>query len=300
MSRVRGGKKAKAAKSVKGYPPNSSTHPGKQSTAKLSAPRVTHVISVRDLSFAYSAGGPGVLHDISLDIGAGKVCALLGPNGSGKTTLLNLILGWLKPQKGRIELDGKNGVDLTRREMSRIIGLVPQEEPTGFELSVFEYVLLGRAPYLGFLETPGPDDRRLAEAAINIAGIKKLRARPLTQLSAGEKQLAAIARVLAQDPAIFLLDEPMSHLDLANTQRVCMMLDSLRNKGKTVVFTTHDPNIASVSADQIVMLVKGKIAASGAVKKTLTARNVKTVYGVDAEILVGNDRPIILTRLQKH
>ena len=268
--------------------------------SKSTAARVTPMISIRDLCFAYSDDGPEVLRDVSLDIRAGTICALLGPNGSGKTTLLNLILGWLKPLEGRIELNGKNGLDLTRREMSRVIGLVPQEEPSGFELSVLEYVLLGRAPYLGFLETPGPDDRHAAESALEAAGIRKLRGRPLSHLSAGEKQLAAIARVLAQDPAIFLLDEPMSHLDLANTQRICLMLESLRAKGKTVVFTTHDPNIASASADQLNMLVKGKVVASGPAKKTLTPKNIKAVYGINAKIIDVWSCPFIIANLRKH
>ncbi len=257
------------------------------------------MISIRDLSFAYSESGPEVLRDLSLDIGAGTICALLGPNGSGKTTLLNLILGWLRPRVGRIELDGRAGTDLSRREMSRVIGFVPQEEPAGFELSVLEYVLLGRAPYLGFLETPGAEDRRAAEAAMEAAGIRKLRSRALPTLSAGEKQLASLARVLAQDPLIFLLDEPMSHLDLANTQRICWTIESLRDKGKTIVFTTHDPNVASASADSIVLLRKGKVVAAGSVRDTLNAANIKTTYGVDAEILEGNGRPVILTRLRK-
>lgn len=257
------------------------------------------IVSIRDLSFAYSEDGPEVLRDVSLDIGAGTICALLGPNGSGKTTLLNLVLGWLKPLEGRIEIDGRPGPDLTRREMSRVIGFVPQEEPAGFELSVLEYALLGRAPYLGFLETPGAEDRRAAEAAMEAAGIRKLRGRALPTLSAGEKQLASLARVLAQDPLIFLLDEPMSHLDLANIQRICWTIEALRDKGKTVVFTTHDPNVASASADSIVLLRKGKVVAAGPVRKTLNAANIKTTYGVDVEILEGNGRPVILTRLRK-
>jgi iron complex transport system ATP-binding protein len=257
------------------------------------------MISIRDLSFAYSEAGPEVLHDISLDIGAGNICALLGPNGSGKTTLLNLILGWLRPLAGRIELDGRDVADLSRRQMSRVVGFVPQEEPPGFELSVLEYVLLGRAPYLGFLETPRAEDRCAAETALEAAGIRKFRGRALPTLSAGEKQLASIARVLAQDPSIFLLDEPMSHLDLANTQRICWTIESLRDEGRTVVFTTHDPNVASASADSVIMLLKGKVVAAGSVRETLTAGNIKTTYGVEAEILEGNGRPVILTRLRK-
>lgn len=257
------------------------------------------MISIKGLSFAYSETGPEVLRDISLDIGAGNICALLGPNGSGKTTLLNLILGWLRPLAGRIELDGRDVADHSRREMSRVVGFVPQEEPAGFELNVLEYALLGRAPYLGFLETPGPEDRRAAETALETAGIRKFRGRALPTLSAGEKQLAAIARVLAQDPSIFLLDEPMAHLDLANTQRICWTIEALRDKGKTIVFTTHDPNVASASADAVVMLLKGKVVAAGSVRETLTAANIKTTYGVEPEILEGNGRPVILTRLRK-
>jgi iron complex transport system ATP-binding protein len=136
------------------------------------------VISIRDLSFAYSEAGPEILQDISLDIEAGNICALLGPNGSGKTTLLNLMLGWLRPLAGRIEIDGRDAADLPRREMSRMVGFVPQEEPAGFELSVLEYVLLGRAPYLGFLETPRAEDRYAAETALEAAGIRKFRGRP--------------------------------------------------------------------------------------------------------------------------
>jgi len=256
-------------------------------------------ISVKELSFAYSETGPEVLRDVSFDITAGNICALLGPNGSGKTTLLNLVLGWLRPIGGRIELEGRDVAELSRREMSRVVGFVPQEEPAGFELSVLEYVLLGRAPYLSFLETPRPEDRRAAEAALEAAGIRKFRGRALTTLSAGEKQLAAIARVLAQDPMIFLLDEPMSHLDLANTQRVCWLIESLRDKGKTVVFTTHDPNVASASADSIIMLLKGKVVASGPVRETLNAENIRLTYGVEVEILDGNGRPVVVTRMRK-
>lgn len=258
-----------------------------------------NMISIKNLSFTYSERGPDVLRGITLEIGAGNICALLGPNGSGKTTLLNLILGWLRPKTGRIEIEGRNGEDLSRREMSRLVGFVPPEEPLGFELSVLEYVLLGRAPYLGFFETPGAEDRLAAWAALETAGIQALGGRALPTLSAGEKQLAAVARVLAQDPSVFLLDEPMSHLDLANTQRTCWTIESLRDQGKTVLFTTHDPNIASAAADIVVMLLRGKVVAIGPVGETLTAVNIKSTYGVDAEILEGNGRPVILTRLRR-
>ena len=256
-------------------------------------------ISIRGVSFAYSETGPEVLRDVSLDIDGGTICALLGPNGSGKTTLLNLILGWLRPWTGRIEMGGRPSADISRREMSRIVGFVTQEEPVGFELSVLEYVLLGRAPYLGFLEMPGPEDRTAAESALDAAGIRGFRGRVLPTLSSGEKQLASLARVLAQDPGVFLLDEPMSHLDLANTQRICWTIETLRDRGKTVVFTTHDPNVASASADNVVLLLKGKVVAAGSVRDTLTAANIRAVYGVEAEILDGNGRPVVLTRLRR-
>jgi len=253
------------------------------------------LLSVKDLSFSYGPGQPLALSAVSLDIAAGTVTALLGPNGSGKTTLLNLVLGWLLPSEGRVEVAGKPLDAHTRRELSRTIGLVPQDEHVTFELDVLEYVLLGRAPYLDFLETPGDEDRRLALLALEAVGLSGLADRSIAALSGGERQLVILARALAQEPAILLLDEPMSHLDIANTRRILEVLADMKKKGKTILFTTHDPNLAA-AADVAVLLKGGRILADGPSASTLNERNLKSTYGVGVKVVMLDGHPVILTR----
>ena len=253
------------------------------------------LLSVRDLSFSYRPGQALALNSVSLDFAAGTTTALLGPNGSGKTTLLNIILGWLVPGRGRVEVQGKPLSGHSRRELSRLIGLVPQDEHVTFELSVLEYVLLGRAPYLDFLETPGQEDRRLAAAAVGAAGLGALSNRSVAALSGGERQLVILARALAQDPTLLLLDEPMSHLDIGNTRRILKVLSGMERSGKTILFTTHDPNLAA-AADTVVLIKEGRLLAAGPAAETLTERNLSTTYGVDVKVVTLDGQPVILTR----
>jgi|WetSurMetagenome_2_1015567.scaffolds.fasta_scaffold98120_2 iron complex transport system ATP-binding protein len=255
------------------------------------------MFSVKDVSFAYGPGAPDVLRELTLEISSGTITAILGPNGSGKTTLLNLLLGWLLPGKGLIELAGRAFETFSRRDTSRLVGIVPQKEGLAFDLSVFEYVLLGRAPYLGLLEMPGEEERRLARAAMETAGLPALASRSVLSLSGGERQLATLARVLAQNPEALLLDEPMSHLDIGNTRRILGLLESLREAGKTVIFTTHDPNIAAAVSDAVVLLKSGRILASGPPATVMTSANLEATYGVPVRIVEVDGRPFILTWL---
>jgi iron complex transport system ATP-binding protein len=247
-----------------------------------------------DVSFAYGPGAPRVLNGLSLEVASGTITALLGPNGSGKTTLLNLLLGWLVPAKGSIELAGKPLESYSRRDMSRIVGIVPQNEGLAFDLSVAEYALLGRAPYLGLLEMPGDGERSLAAAALEKSGLAGLARRSVLSLSGGERQLATIARVLAQDPGALLLDEPMSHLDIGNTRRILHLLEDLRSAGKTVILTTHDPNVASTVADAVVLLKSGNVLASGPPAAVMTSANLESTYGVPIRIVYVDGLPFIL------
>jgi iron complex transport system ATP-binding protein len=253
------------------------------------------LLSIKEISFSYGSGQTPALSSVSLDIAAGTVTALLGPNGSGKTTLLNLILGWLSPAKGRVEVAGKPLSSHSRRELSRTIGLVPQDEHVTFELDVLEYVLLGRAPYLDFLETPGDEDRRLAALALDAVGLGALADRSIAALSGGERQLVILARALAQEPVLLLLDEPMSHLDIANTRRILQVLAEIKKNGKAVLFTTHDPNLAS-AADATVLLKSGRILAAGPSASTLNEDNLALTYGVGVKVVMLDGRPVILTR----
>jgi iron complex transport system ATP-binding protein len=252
-------------------------------------------LTLDNLSFSYGPAAPTVLRDVSLDVPARSITAILGPNGSGKTTLLHLLLGLLPPGAGRILLAGKPHNHYSRRELSHLMGLVPQDEHVTFELNVLEYVLLGRAPYLNLWELPKEKDRQIALQALKTTGLTDLWSRSVPSLSGGERQLATVARALAQEPSILLLDEPTSHLDIGNTRRVLQVLRMLRDNGQTVVFTTHDPNSAAAVADQVVLLRKGQVLAAGPIAAVLTPEHLNATYGVNVEVVQVNGRPLVVT-----
>ncbi|NOQ39003.1 MAG: ATP-binding cassette domain-containing protein [Anaerolineales bacterium] len=156
------------------------------------------ILSLENIYFRYYPDAPNVLTDLSLDIPAGKVTAILWPNGTGKTTLLHILLGLLKPFKGHVKVSGKSHREYSRQNLSQMIGLVPQFESIPFNFSVFEYVLLGRSPYLKPFQLPGEGDVRITEDALESAGIPHLAEKPVTEISGGERQLVHISRVFAQ------------------------------------------------------------------------------------------------------
>ena len=252
------------------------------------------IISISGLRFSYGAPDPTVLENLSLEIPAGSITTVLGPNGTGKTTLLHLILGMLSPQAGSIQIDGRLQSKEARRHMSRLISLVPQGEYVAFDFSLLEYVLLGRAPYLGTLQLPSESDYEIALDALRSTGLLELRHRPVPNLSGGERQLAMVARALAQQTSILLLDEPTSHLDLGNKWRVLNLLCDLSRKGVTIVLTTHDPNIASAIADHVVFVRDGNVLASGAKTDVFTSENLTRTYGLCVEVLEVRGKPMVL------
>lgn len=252
------------------------------------------VISLEGLRFSYTTSGPPVLKDLSLEIPAGAVTAILGPNGSGKTTLLFILLGMLSPQKGEVLIDGVDQKGLPRNVRSRLMGLVPEEEHVPFDFSILEYVLLGRAPHLGLLELPKEMDYQVAMEALDRAGLSALADRSIPSLSGGERQLAKVARALAQRPRVLLFDEPTAHLDLNNKGRVLDMIRSMADDGVAVVLTTHDPNAATVVADHVVLLRAGQTVATGPVDAVLTSENLTQTYGLPVEVTSVGGRPVVL------
>lgn len=252
------------------------------------------IITLSDLRFGYDTRP--VLAGFTLELPAGAVTAILGPNGAGKTTLLHLMVGLLTPRSGQILLDGKPRGAYTRREMGRLIGLVPQDEYIPFDFSVLEYVLLGRAPYLELLETPGEADRRAARQALETVGAWQLSERAITTLSGGERQLVTVARALAQEPRILLLDEPTSHLDLGNQGRILQIMRALAAQGVTVIFTTHDPGLAAAVAGYVVLMRAGQVLAAGVNGTALTAERLTATYGVPVEVLDVSGRRVVLLR----
>lgn len=252
------------------------------------------IISLDKLRFGYDGDHRTVLNDLSLEIPPGAITAILGPNGAGKTTLLHVILGLLPPRAGHVLLDGRAQPTLSRREMSRLIGLVPQAEYIPFDFSVLEYVLLGRSPYLGMLEMPSEEDYRVATDVLHSLGLADLRHRAVTEISGGERQMVMLARSLAQQPRILLLDEPTSHLDLSNKSRLLRVLRQLAERGVTVVFTTHDPEAAIAIAQYLIMMRDGRTLASGALADVLTADNLIATYGTPIRLVHVDDRPVVL------
>jgi len=236
------------------------------------------VLELRSVQFAYGNSPADVLRDLSLSIPPREVTAILGPNGAGKTTLLNICLGWLKPRSGSVLFREKPLHSYNRREIGRTISLVPQSEHIPFEYSVLEYVLLGRAPYLHPLESPGPDDVRVAREMLARVGLDSRVRDSVLATSAGEKQLVMLARSLTQQPSLLLLDEPSAHLDLRNKRRLIEMLKAEVELGATVLLTAHEPEFAAAVAANVVLMSKGRILDSGPVERVMTSELLTKTY----------------------
>lgn len=221
------------------------------------------IITLENISFSYNGNHKNALRNLSLNIADGSVTSILGPNGAGKSTLLHILLGWLKPDEGSIYLKGRPLTDYSRREAGQMMALVPQIEHMPFDYSVLEYVLLGRTPYLNPLESPQDIDVSAARKALEISGLSHMETRTVTSLSGGERQLVLLARALTQQPHIILLDEPTSHLDLANKSRLIKILGELHRAGSSIILTTHEPDVAATISTEIVLLRQGQILTSG-------------------------------------
>lgn len=242
------------------------------------------IISLDRIHFQYHPQDPVVLHDLSLEIPAQKVTAILGPNGTGKTTLLHILLGLLKPSRGTTLVAGKPHQDYSKRDLSRLIGLVPQFESIPFNFTVYEYTLLGRSPYLNPFQLPGEEDHQIACQALESAGILHLVDKPVMEISGGERQLVQIARVFTQGTPLMLLDEPTAHLDLQNQNRILNLLRKLAARGSTAILTTHDPNAAVFAADHFVLMDKGQIFAQGSVEEVITTENLSGIYQIPIRV----------------
>jgi len=237
-------------------------------------------LSCSALSFAY--GREPVLLDISFRVENGTFCAILGRNGSGKTTLLHCLGGILKPDQGRIELDGLDIAGLSRQELARLVSLVPQESIDIFPFQVIDVVVMGRTPFLGLGQSPGRDDYRLAWQTLGLLEAGYLGQRNFNKISGGERQIALLARALVQSTDTILLDEPTNHLDFQNTYRLLGRIKELcRSRGLRAVAAIHDPNLAYLFADQVVMLKEGRLLAQGPTEQVMTAEWVSELYGTE-------------------
>lgn len=234
-----------------------------------------------------------VLKSVSLELPEGKVTALLGPNGSGKTTLFKVLLKILIPQEGTVYVDGEDINEFSRDNLSKLIAWIPQEEVLSFPYAVLEYLLMGRAPHLGFFSLPTKKDENKIIEILSELDMSHLSHREILSLSGGEKRLVSMARTLAQEPEVLLLDEPTVHLDLGNKARVLGVIKRMANLGKTVFFSTHDPNIASLIADDVEIINGGEIVSCGAPSVVITEDVLKTTYGTRVTVNKVNGKPIV-------
>ncbi|MEZ0346871.1 MAG: ABC transporter ATP-binding protein [Infirmifilum sp.] len=230
------------------------------------------------------------LSNVSVAVSGGEVLSIAGPNGAGKTTLLKTLARILKPKYGAVYIDGKEIYKLSPREVARSIGYVPQRVYLGGMLTVYEFVMTGRRPH--FELTPSRRDEEKVLEALSAVGALGLAERPLEQLSGGELQRVMIARALAGEPKILLLDEPTSSLDLKYQVEVQGIIDRLKKKGLAVILTSHDLTFTYRVSDSVVLLKDGRVYAAGKPEQVLTPENIYRVYGVEV-ILLKEHRVIV-------
>ncbi|HEY4413718.1 MAG TPA: ABC transporter ATP-binding protein [Gaiellaceae bacterium] len=251
------------------------------------------MIELRSLTVRFD--GVEAVRDVSLEVAAEEWLMLIGPNGAGKTSVLRALCGLL-PFDGEALLDGRDVRELGRRELARLIAFVPQNPVTPPELTVAEYALLGRTPHLGYLASEGRRDRQAAARALERLDLLPFAERGLGSLSGGELQRAVLARALAQEAPVLLLDEPTTSLDLGRQQQVLELVDSLRGDGLTVVSTMHDLTLAGQYADRLVLLDRGAIVAEGEPDEVLSAANLSAYYGATVRIVSDEGGTFVLPR----
>lgn len=241
------------------------------------------VLHTEKLGIGYPGNPVGRNLDITIE--QGKVTMLLGPNGCGKTTLFRTLLGLLAIQGGRVMLGGHDLMALTRNDIARRIAYVPQVTQGYFPFRVLDVVLMGRAPYIGMFESPALSDVKIAKAALAEVGLSDFADRPLTAISGGQRQLALIARALAQAAPVLIMDEPTANLDYANQHRVMVRARALAADGRSVVISSHNPDHALRFADHAVLMQAGTVIASGTNETVLNADNLSEVYGIPIRIV---------------
>lgn len=237
------------------------------------------MLEVRDISVNY--GERAVLRDVSFELRDGKIIALLGANGAGKTTLIKALNRSVEPSAGEIEFGGRPLNSFSRREIAQKIAVVAQENETRFPVTVLEFVLSGRFAHGGAFGWETDEDIELAQTALVDCDLDRYERRLMNELSGGERQRVVLARAVATNARILLLDEPTANLDLAHQAMMFRLVRRRCEHGCSAVVITHDLNLAAEFADEIIMLKDGRVAAKGAPEKVLTAENVLEVFGVD-------------------
>jgi len=238
---------------------------------------------IRNASCGY--GTKNVIKDISVSIKSGEILCVLGPNGVGKTTLFKTILGFLKLQSGEILLDNENIRIWSKKRLAKAISYVPQAHTPPFPFSVFDVVLMGRAVHLDMFASPSKKDKEIAEQAIDTLKISYLKDSIYTEISGGERQMVLIARSLAQQAKIMVMDEPTSNLDFGNQIRVLQQINNLASKGFGIIMTSHFPEHAFLCSSKVALMQRNNNFIVGSVDEVVTEEHLKTAYGINVKII---------------
>ena len=248
-------------------------------------------IRISDMDFSY--GDFPILHDINLDMDGPQLISIVGPNGVGKSTLVGCICGLLKLNRGSIEINGIQLEEYKSKELSRIIGYVPCTSKDSFPLSVTDTVLMGKGPYNGWRTTDA--DLKSVYKVLDLLGIRDLALRNFDELSAGQHQKVMLARGIIQETEILILDEPTANLDIKHQLEVTRILNKLvSERDMMIIMINHDLNIAARYSDNIIMLNNGTVHKIGKPADVITAEDLRTVYGVESEIVDRGGRPYVI------
>ncbi len=242
------------------------------------------MLEIQSLSAAY--GKRLVLDHVSISVKPGEILVVIGPNGAGKSSLIRTVSGILPLRSGAIQIDGKDLSRLSPTQRARYLAVVPQARNLPAAFTVYQTVLLGRTPYLGWLGQASEADDRRVEKALEQAQLQDLAERPVGELSGGEQQRVLLARALAQETPVLLLDEPTTHLDLQHQSSLLNLVRSLASqKELAVLMVLHDLNLAGVYADQVALLVEGKLQAVGKPAEVLTEKSLEAIYHIPVHVI---------------
>jgi len=242
------------------------------------------IIEAEKLNFSYTAKGRQILKDVSLTLGEGQVMSILGPNGAGKSTLLNLLATLNTPDSGMLRLCGRDTRTMKPRDVASILSYVPQTHTPAFSYTVFNFVLMGRAPKVGMFEKPKAEDFEVVERVLEEVGISELAQKSYTEISGGERQQATIARALVQEPKAILFDEPTAHLDYGNQLKTLRVIKTLKEKGYAVIITTHNPDHAIMLGGTTAILDRSGHLTVGDSDEIITEATLKEVYNTDLKL----------------
>ncbi len=266
----------------------------------MTAPAAPNALEVRDLGFTYGQGR-FALSGVNFSVAPGEFVGLLGPNGSGKSTLVKLAMRLLPPAAGEIFIDGRRAGDYRLRDYARRVAYLPQENRPAFAFTVLETVLMGRSPHQGAMGFESAADLARARAALDRVDAAAFADLFLDELSGGERQRVMLARALAQEARLLILDEPASFLDLRHQYELYRLLrDLARAERRSCLCVGHDLNVAAAFCDRLVLLCAGRVVAAGPPAEVLTAAKVREVYEIDADVTLRPDgRPVVLPRIEQ-